>query len=328
MRADRLVATLLFLQSRERVTVREVAAELEISERTARRDLEALATAGVPVYSQPGRGGGWSLVGGARTDLSGLNTGEIRALFLFAGAASSAVPELRLVLRKLMWALPSRLRPAAEAASRTLVIDETDWPSIAVGAEDAHLRALQQAVIDGLQVRVGYTAQEEPAQEWAVHPLGLVFKAGCRYLVAGSEGGLRVFEVGRITAAVVTGEPVDRPESFNLAAVWRSFAGQLEERLLTATVRARVRHVSLLALQSQQGIRVRVGREVGGWVGIEVDGPSLDVLVARLAGLGSRVEVVGPPEACERLARLAGELASLYLPPNNMEQVSRELLIQ
>ncbi|MDG4866092.1 HTH domain-containing protein, partial [Streptomyces sp. T-3] len=82
MRADRLVAALLFLQSRGRVTVAEVAAELEVSERTARRDLEALATAGIPVYAQRGRGGGWSLVGGARTDLSGLTTDEARALFL------------------------------------------------------------------------------------------------------------------------------------------------------------------------------------------------------------------------------------------------------
>ena len=89
MRADRLVATLLLLQSRGRVTAAEVAAELEVSERTARRDLEALAMAGIPVYSQQGRGGGWSLLGGSRTDLSGLTAAEAQALFLVAGPSSA-----------------------------------------------------------------------------------------------------------------------------------------------------------------------------------------------------------------------------------------------
>ena len=89
MRADRLVATLLFLQTRGRVTAAQVAAELEVSTRTARRDLEALAIAGIPVYSQPGRSGGWSLVGGARTDLTGLTAAEARTLFLVAGPSST-----------------------------------------------------------------------------------------------------------------------------------------------------------------------------------------------------------------------------------------------
>jgi len=98
VRADRLVAALLVLQARGRVTASELAEELEISQRSARRDLEALAMAGVPVYSQPGRGGGWSLVGGARTDLSGLTASEARALSLVAGPAA-ATPEVKAALR-------------------------------------------------------------------------------------------------------------------------------------------------------------------------------------------------------------------------------------
>src|SRR6185503_17075411 len=95
MRADRLVATLLVLQARGRVTAAELAEELEVSERTARRDLEALAMAGVPVYSQAGRGSGWSLIGGARTDLSGLTGAEARALFLLAGPSAPATPPVK-----------------------------------------------------------------------------------------------------------------------------------------------------------------------------------------------------------------------------------------
>jgi predicted DNA-binding transcriptional regulator YafY len=127
MRADRLVATLLLMQTRGRVTAAELAAELEISVATARRDLEALSTAGVPVYPQPGRGGGWRLVGGARTDLSGLSSREAQALFLLAGPAAAAAPEVKSALRKLMGALPGTFRADASAAADAVLVDQTGW---------------------------------------------------------------------------------------------------------------------------------------------------------------------------------------------------------
>src|SRR5512144_705703 len=127
MRADRLVAVLLILQARGRVTAAEIAEELEVSERTARRDLEALAMAGIPVYSQAGRGGGWSLVGGARTDLSGLNAAEARTLFLVAGPSAAATPQMKSALRKLVRALPEPLRAEAEAASSAVLLDPASW---------------------------------------------------------------------------------------------------------------------------------------------------------------------------------------------------------
>ena len=127
MRADRLVAALLVLQARGRVTASELAEELEISERTARRDLEALAMAGIPVYSQAGKGGGWSLLGGARTDLSGLTADEARTLFLIAGPSSAATPQMKAALRKLVQALPESFRAGAEAAAAAVVIDPATW---------------------------------------------------------------------------------------------------------------------------------------------------------------------------------------------------------
>src|SRR3954462_8826778 len=127
VRADRLVAILLMLQSRGQVTAAEVAAELEISERTARRDLDALGMAGLPIYSRQGRNGGWQLAGGGRTDLSGLNAAEARALFLVAGPASSATPELKAALPKLVRALPESFRTAAEAAATSVLVDPLGW---------------------------------------------------------------------------------------------------------------------------------------------------------------------------------------------------------
>jgi predicted DNA-binding transcriptional regulator YafY len=114
VRADRLIAVLLLLQTRGRVTAAQVAGELEVSERTARRDLEALGLAGVPVYSSAGRGGGWALVGGARTDLTGLTAGEARALFLAAGPSTTGAPDVQAALRKLLGALPAPLRDGGQ----------------------------------------------------------------------------------------------------------------------------------------------------------------------------------------------------------------------
>src|SRR4029079_6846267 len=115
------------LQAKGQVTAAEVAQELEVSERTARRDLEALGVAGLPIYSRQGRNGGWQLLGGARTDLSGLNAAEARALFLVAGPSSTATPDLKAALRKLVRALPETFRSEAEAASTAVIIDNSSW---------------------------------------------------------------------------------------------------------------------------------------------------------------------------------------------------------
>src|SRR3954471_9230808 len=143
------------LQTRGQVTAAQVAAELEVSERTARRDLDALGVAGLPIYSRQGRNGGWQLLGGGRTDLSGLTAAEVRALFLVAGPSSSATPEVRAALRKLVRALPEPFRPDAEAAQTAVVVDSAAW-----GARTRerpippHLDVIQDAVISGEQVRL------------------------------------------------------------------------------------------------------------------------------------------------------------------------------
>lgn len=133
MRADRLVAILLLLQRRGQVTAAEVAEELEVSERTARRDLEALGMAGMPVYPVRGRGGGWRLAGGGKTDLSGLSVEEARALFLVAGPHADTTKEVKAALRKLLRALPEPLRDGAEAASAAVVVDPSTWGRSAAG---------------------------------------------------------------------------------------------------------------------------------------------------------------------------------------------------
>ena len=161
VRADRLVAILMMLQTRGQVTAGEVAQELEVSERTARRDLDALGMAGLPIYSVQGRGGGWRLLGDGTTDLSALTSAEAQALFLVAGPASPAAPELKSALRKLVRALPEPFRAEAIAASTAVVVEPHGWDNrVPERPPPPHLDDVQRAVVTGRQVRLGYVARD------------------------------------------------------------------------------------------------------------------------------------------------------------------------
>ncbi len=312
MRADRLVAALLVLQARRRVTAAELAAELEVSERTARRDLEALALAGVPVYSQPGRGGGWSLVGGARTDLSGLTADEARTLFLVAGPSSSATPEVKAALRKLVRALPETFRAGAEAAASAVVLDPASWDRTSP-PPPIHLDALQRAVVDGVQVRLGYAARDGAKTERVVHPLGLVAKGSVWYLVAGTDAGQRTFRVNRVRSMTPTDDPVERPPGFDLAETWQAIVATLDEQRTPVRVVVVAERDVIWLLRTLFGTRLTVGDDTGdGQLEVEIRGHEVDSVASELAGLGARIEVVEPAEVRERLATIGAELTRRY----------------
>jgi predicted DNA-binding transcriptional regulator YafY len=230
MRADRLVAALLFMQGRGQITAAELAGELEVSVATARRDLEALSAAGIPVYPQSGRGGGWSLVGGARTDLSGLSATEAQALFLLVGPAAAVSDEAKAALRKLVQALPRTFRADAEAAASATMIDPTRW-----GERDRPrsemVNRLQTAVVQRRKVRLSYAGNTGQRSERLIDPWGLVDKDDIWYLLAGTERGQRTFRVDRIVSAEPTDLPAERPSAdFTLAGAWREVVDEMEER--------------------------------------------------------------------------------------------------
>lgn len=313
MRADRLVALLLILQRKGQVTAGEVAAELEISERTARRDLEALGTAGLPIYSTQGRNGGWQLLGGARTDLSGLNAAEARALFLVAGPASAATPAVKAGLRKLLRALPETMRDDAESASSALIIDPTRWgQKTSERPVPPWLEALQTAVITGEQVTLGYTSPKGDASTRIVHPLGIAAKGTAWYLVADTEAGMRTFRIDRVSAVEGMGAPVVRPEGFDLASAWKLIAERVDERW-AASVRALADPSAVQPLRWIFGAKLRVGPAVAdGRVEVEVGASNRRGLVGQLAGFGALVEVTEPAEVRAELGRIGAELAGLY----------------
>ena len=312
MRADRLVATLLFLQSRGRVTAHEVAEELEVSIRTARRDLEALSIAGIPVYSQAGRGGGWSLVGGARTDLSGLTAAEARTLFLVAGPSSAVTPEAKAALRKLVQALPETFRAEAEKAAAAIVLDPARWGGKAP-TPPPHLEALQQAVVQAVQVRLGYTDREGAVTERTVHPLGLVSKGTVWYLVADTEAGMRTFRVWRVRSVELTDTPSVRPPGFDLAEAWKDVVDRIDSRRSNAHVNA-VADPSILGwLRAHLGNRLSVGatRE-DGRVAVEIGVGAIEGAAQELAGYSEGLEVLDPPEVLSELAAIGARLVERY----------------
>ncbi|MEU7785750.1 WYL domain-containing protein [Amycolatopsis sp. NPDC049159] len=310
MRADRLVATLLLMQTRGRVTAGELAAELEVSVATARRDLEALSAAGVPVYPQPGRGGGWQLVGGARTDLSGLSAREAQALFLLAGPAAAGASEVKSALRKLMGALPGTFRADAEAAADAVVVDQAGWGERPKDRPPV-VELLRDAVIARRRVHLVYGGRER--SERLVDPWGLVDKDDVWYLVAGTEKGRRTFRVDRIAAATVSEEPADRPSDLELAKVWEEVVEEVEKRRssLTADVVLSRRHFGVL--RDRFGRHCELVAELpDDRVRARVAAPAPIMIAQELAGWGALVDVEGPESVKAELARLGAELVARY----------------
>lgn len=305
------MAVLLLMQARGRVTAAEVAGELEISVATARRDLEALSTAGIPVYPQPGRNGGWQLIGGARTDLSGLTAPEAQALFLLVGPAASIAPDAKAALRKLVRALPQTFREHAEAAAEAVVIDPARWGEN-VKERPELVQQLQDAVVRRKKVRLVYATRGREPAERVVDPLGLVDKDDIWYLIAWTPNGQRTFRVERVVSAEVTGEPFERPVDFDLSAAWNEVVEQMEERRsgLTATVLMEERH--LWVMQDRLGRHCEVDGMDGDRVRIKVTAPTPLMIAQHLAGWGGSIEVIEPPSVQAELARLGRELADRY----------------
>ncbi|MGN6694730.1 MAG: helix-turn-helix transcriptional regulator [Aquihabitans sp.] len=316
MRADRLVAILLLLQRREQVTAAEVAEELEVSERTARRDLEALGMAGIPVYPIRGRNGGWRLAGGGRTDLSGLNADEARALFLVAGPQAQLTPEARSALRKLVRALPEPLRERAEAASDAVVLDPTAWDRRDTGFPDpAHLTDVQRAVIDRQELRLGYQSRTGDPTERIVQPLGVVAKGRTWYLIADTEAGRRTFRVDRITSLEPTGEAAVRPDGFDLAGAWEDVLERVDDIRLQVAAHATLHPELVGPLRFALGNRAVIGETTPNGVSLTLRGHSIRSLAAEISGFGAYLDVHDPPELRQALADIGRELVEQYGTP-------------
>ena len=221
MRADRLLSLLMLLQARGRLTAGKLARELEVSERTIYRDIDALSTAGVPVYGEPGPEGGYALLDSYRTNLTGLTEGEVRALFMLSIpqplADLGVGRELGAALRKLSAALPAARRSDEQRVRQRFHLDATGWDQVEESAP--HLSMVHQAVWQDRKLHLAYRIQPLAIHvEQTVDPYGLVAKAGIWHLVYGLGGAIRVLRVAALLDARLSPESCERPADFDLAA--------------------------------------------------------------------------------------------------------------
>jgi len=233
MRADRLISIVLLLQANGRMTAENLASRLEVSQRTILRDMDALSTAGVPVVAERGTGGGWRLIDGYETKLTGLTPAEIRSLFLARPPALLAELGLKeaadAAWLKLRAALPVGVREQAEFVRQRLLIDSRNWRDSTEPLTT--LPVLLEALWSGQRLKFGYEKADGEASERDVDPLGLVARANRWYLVAAKGDERRTYRVSRISAAQILPERAARPEDFDLAAYWEASSNRFREHL-------------------------------------------------------------------------------------------------
>ncbi|MBW5484388.1 helix-turn-helix transcriptional regulator [Streptomyces bambusae] len=319
MRADRLLSLLLLLQNRGRLTAPELAAELEVSVRTVYRDVEALGAAGVPVAADRGPAGGYRLMDGYRTRLTGLTDAEAGSLFLIGAPGPAADlglgADLATARLKLQAALPDG------PAQRTRLVQERfhlDAPAWFRDADPVpHLAAVARAVWEQRVVRAHYRRWRGEVHR-ELHPLGVVLKGGIWYLAARVEDTVRTYRISRLLAVEATGEVFERPADFDLAAYWAEQSRRLEGARYRQVARLRLSPYGRKLLPMQfgaVGARALDGAgepDAEGWVEVDLPVEAEGVAVGDLLRLGVEAEVLGPPELRAAVGRAVEVLAGRY----------------
>jgi predicted DNA-binding transcriptional regulator YafY len=313
MRADRLLSILLLLQVHRRVTARDLAKRLEVSERTILRDMDALSGAGVPVAAERGAGGGWSLLQGYQTKLTGLTTAEIQSLFLARPARVMAdlglKQEAEAAMIKLEASLPPESRAQADFARRRILIDTRGWRDPAESL--ACLPTLLDALWRGRQVRFVYGRVLGEAGERIADPLGLVAKGSAWYLVASVDGQPRTYRVSRIQHAGIRDQPAAGPPAFDLAAYWEQSAAEFREKL-PRYYASFLASPAVMPWVRYRGWRLEEECAEGEHVRLRLRFDSEEEAVQFALSFGARIEVLDPAGLREKVVAAAQEVVGLY----------------
>ncbi|MDT7784721.1 MAG: hypothetical protein QOF58_3140 [Pseudonocardiales bacterium] len=314
MRADRLVSLVLLLRQRGRLSATALARELEVSTRTVLRDIEALSAAGVPVYADRGRNGGFSLLPGFQTELTGLNHDEALALLTVGREQAFGLGSaLASAMRKVVDALPEGHR---DAAQRFLVEPETDLLSRRAVPEDvpgAAMIEIRKAVLAGHKLRLHYAASNQEPQWRTVDPIGLVTVRDRGYLLATRSGADRTYRLSRVLAAETLGEPAQRPPQVDLDRVWQERCAQfLSSGHISVRLRVNPsRHLDVL----KTAVAVRAAeQDDDGWLRLEAMFQDLWHAEWALWQLGVQAEVLAPQELRAVLHDRAEAIAARYRP--------------
>lgn len=334
MRASRLLSMMILLQMRGRVSARELAAEFEVSVRTIYRDADHLSAAGVPIYAETGRHGGFSLHDGFRTRLTGLTPPEAEALML-AGMGDAAAdlglgPAAATAQLKLLASLPADAGATAQRVAQRFHLDPIAWYGRA--ETNDHLPTLAAAVWREQRLRFGYSSWTADVTR-VVDPLGLVLKGGVWYLVGAVEGDVRTYRVSNIRAVEDLGVGIARPRGFNLDRYWQEWSRAFERRLLGETARVRLSPAGLRLLQDVSPAAAeaaRTGAIPSGpddWVEAVIPVETISSAARQLLRLGSDLEVLEPAALRAALAEEARRIVELYDPPPDLHAPANRLQI-
>jgi predicted DNA-binding transcriptional regulator YafY len=321
MRADRLLSILMLLQAHGRVTAEQLAEELEVSVRTIYRDIDALSTAGVPVYAERGPGGGCALVEGYRTSLTGLTAEEVKALFMLSVPASldelGVSQELRAALRKLAAALPEPRRQDERQVRQRIYLDWADWPQ---PEPVPHLQTIQQAVWDDHKLTITYRWIAPHVQQFErlVDPYGLVAKAGTWYLACADNSRIRVHRVSELIDARLEDAHFERPADFDLATFWQAWCKGRKESRPSYPVTARVSPGLIQLLPLYFGDRIRAviasagSPDSEGWITLTLPFERIETAREHILGFGRAVEVLEPEALRLSVIDFAEQIVEFY----------------
>jgi predicted DNA-binding transcriptional regulator YafY len=319
MRASRLLSVLLLLQNRGRMTADELATELEVSVRTVYRDIEALSASGIPVYADRGRAGGYQLVDGYRTRLTGMTEEEAQSLSLAGLPGAAAELGLGTVLAaaqlKLYAALPAEQRTRARRIDERFYLDVPGWHR---GIERLpKLADVADAVWRNRRIAVRYERWDGSAVDRLLEPLGVILKAGNWYLAARREGVDRTYRISRILELDL-GDAFERPADFDLLAYWREWSEEFERRLyprvavVRMSPRARALTPFYLGAVGARALRAAGEPDEDGWSRVELPVEQQDAALGQLLRFGPEVRVLAPPELREQVADAIRRMAGLY----------------
>ncbi|MDN4075027.1 helix-turn-helix transcriptional regulator [Fictibacillus terranigra] len=224
MRADRLIAILLLLQNKGKLTTKELAEQLEVTPRTVHRDMESLSASGIPVVADRGKSGGWRLLEKYKTNLTGLKANELKSLFI--SPSVQLLSDLGITQdwndarEKLLASIPASFHQEALDVWDRIHVDTSSWRQSP--EKTTAFRTLQEAIWEERKLQILYERADGEAKERVVNPLGLVAKGSTWYLIASVNEDIRNYRISRITSAVKTEDAFTRPADFNLAQYWES----------------------------------------------------------------------------------------------------------
>ena len=319
MRADRLISILILLQTRGQLTAQELAAELEVSERTIYRDMDALSTAGVPVYAERGPGGGCSLLDSYRTDLTGLTRDEVRALFMLSIPTPLAElgvdQDLKAALLKLSAALPDVFRPESARAQKRIHLDSSVW--FHQEEHTPHIHTIQRALWEDRKLRLTYRLAFDAQVEHLADPYGLVAKANIWHLVCSRDGFITVIRLADVLDAKLSEGKSSMPADFNLVEFWTAWCSKYESNRPHFPVQVRIKAELLKMLKFfrdpiHSGDQDSAELDADGWQTMTIHFETFEEARNQLLNFGGAVEIIKPQSLRMSVQDFAEQIVQVY----------------